>query len=650
MNIGIIDIGWRNIERDTLKSQALGGSETWLLSVTNEFARRGHRVDVYCNTKKEWCDGTVMYVPLYNLIDHLCHNKERYDFMILNRIIYRFKTDIISIIRQYNATENIFIQMHDLSLLYEDHLATEEEIMHTGIFDKRVRGIVFLTPWHATNFDAQYPFLHSIPKIIIPNGVDQSLIPQTKENCDNRILWSSCRERGLDILISMYDEIKNVIPDFGIDVAGYNDLSDIDTAGKDIRILGNLSKEDLYKEMNKHKVWFYPGTFAETFCITMVENMLCRNYVVSPFTFGTRHIISGELRDYLEMNHNFNGGPGSAEYALARSEAIARIAEILQRTTLRHEQIIDKCYENAQKYTWEHTVDEYLDTISHIQYTYIPEKNKKHFVGIFMSQSCNHPFFKDESAVVEETWAKDLIDGKYEGYAYFRFTSCDEGHPNPCIDGHVIYVNNDDRFDTTYEKMRDAYRLLLANGYDFETLFRTNTSTYINVRNAIKAMETNSVYEIKSDICGYYHLMPDGHREFQFNCFTGNAYIMSKKLADSIFLSNFDSSINSIRDGDDIICTMIVNELYNPGEIMFTALNQTGDEHLNMSWRYKHLLGDVRDESEIEHYSRFTDDPSVVKDNVSISVRMKTTDMDLRRTHGEFDHIRELHKAYEETL
>jgi len=125
---------------------------------------------------------------------------------------------------------------------------------------------------------------------------------------------------------------------------------------------------------------------------------------------------------------------------------------------------------------------------------------------------------------------------------------------------------------------------------------------------------------------------------------------MSKKLADSVYLSNFDSTINGIHDGDDIISTMIINEIYNPGAIIYTPLNKTGDEHLNMSWRYKHLLGDVKDETEIEHTRRYTEDPKVVKDSVSVSIRMKTTDENLRRKHGEFEHMRELHKAYEETL
>ena len=50
--------------------------------------------------------------------------------------------------------------------------------------------------------------------------------------------------------------IKKFVPDFGIDVAGYNDIDMSFDSDVDIRYLGKLSKEQLYEEQRKHKVWF----------------------------------------------------------------------------------------------------------------------------------------------------------------------------------------------------------------------------------------------------------------------------------------------------------------------------------------------------------------------------------------------------------
>ena len=654
MKIGIVDIGWKEIDRNSLSSQALGGSETWLLSTTREFVKKGYEVTVFCNTKEEWTDG-ARYVPLYNMIDKFYSEISKpYDFMILNRIIRRFDTDIITAIRQYNATQNIFIQMHDLSLLYNDHVATKEDIDRTGIFDKRVRGIIFLTEWHKHNFEIQYPNLNSIPKYIIPNGVDIDLIPKEKPQTDNRILWSSCAERGLDILLDMYDDIKHKVPDFGIDIAGYNDLSQLNKYNikdKDIRILGNLPKNKLYKEMNKHKVWFYPGTFAETFCITMVENMLCKNFVVSPFTYGTQDIISTNYRDNIAMEFKFNGPNEDSAKTQATNYIIAILTDKYCQVGEPEyiNEIIEHNYQECLKYTWTRTADKYIDIYNHIYKRDIPN-TREHLKGVFLAQSCNLPFFKKELAVVEDTWAKELIEGKHPGYKFFSYTSCDETHPEPCIDSNTIYVLNDDSIEHTYEKMRDAYRLLLDN-YDFDVLFRTNTSTFINIPLAIQRMENLKEKEIVSDICGYYHAAPNMNPVFMFNTFVGAAYIMSRKIADSIFLSRYDSTISDVKDGDDIKACYILNELYCPGEIEMNNITISSNPSLYLSYRYKGANDLTKAYDEISatdelNKKRYTSDPSIVNSQIIVSYRTLYTDLNEREKEGEIEHLRELYEAY----
>lgn len=637
MNIGIIDIGWKDITKETLNEQALGGSETWLLSVTSELIKQGHQVDLYCNIKKYTNDNNLTYIPLYNIIDKF-NTGVKYDFVILNRIIHRFNTDIITLIRQYYVTDSIFIQMHDLSLLYEDHLINDSELLTTGILDPRVKGLIFLTKWHKDNFESQYPILTNIPKYIIPNGLDFSLIPTNKQFTDHRILWSSCKERGLDILINdIYPIVKEKIPDFGIDIAGYNDLSNINIQGKDIRVLGRLNKKELYKEINKHKVWFYPGTFAETFCITAIENIACGNIPITPFTFGMQDLISESSRKDIQMSCNFDSDRKGAAY-----EATEKIVEyITNYKSMSY--MVHKLQEEIKKYTWSKTAEKYIDLYKEITYKNITTQH--HYKGIFLSQSSNIEFFKNESDVVEQTWAKNLIDGEFPGYTYFRYTSCDEQHPNPCIDNHIIYVENDDTLKHTYEKMRDAYRLLLKSGYTFDYIFRTNTSTYINVVEAIGMMNNCNKNEnaIVSDRCGYYHRLPNGILAFQFNCFLGNAYIMSKKIADSIFLSRYDSNICPIDDGDDIVANYIVNELYDQNDVIHTVMNPSGPQL--MCYKYKCLL-DPDNEQDQTDKIRHTTDPDVVYSSVSVSVRIKHVDYKVRLEHGEYDHMRELHERY----
>ena len=45
---------------------------------------------------------------------------------------------------------------------------------------------------------------------------------------------------------------------------------------------------------------------------------------------------------------------------------------------------------------------------------------------LFLIQSCNREDFLNEEFVVKETWAKDVIDGKYSNIDYWTIIDCHE--------------------------------------------------------------------------------------------------------------------------------------------------------------------------------------------------------------------------------
>ena len=53
-----------------------------------------------------------------------------------------------------------------------------------------------------------------------------------------------------------------------------------------VEVLGKLSKEELAEYQKKSKIWVYPGTFPETFCITAVENAAACNVIIAPLSYG----------------------------------------------------------------------------------------------------------------------------------------------------------------------------------------------------------------------------------------------------------------------------------------------------------------------------------------------------------------------------
>ena len=85
----------------------------------------------------------------------------------------------------------------------------------------------------------------------------------------------------------------------------------------------------------------------------------------------------------------------------------------------------------------------------------------------------------EQEKVCRETWAKPVLDGKYPNIKYFTYYG---GCQEQSIDeeNHTIKCTSDDGLFKTFEKTIEAMTIL-KDKYSFDYLFRTNTSTYINV-------------------------------------------------------------------------------------------------------------------------------------------------------------------------
>ena len=109
---------------------------------------------------------------------------------------------------------------------------------------------------------------------------------------------------------------------------------------------------------------------------------------------------------------------------------------------------------------------------------------------LILVMSCNLDFFDHEVEIVEQTWAKDIIDGKYDNISYYSYTAMTDEmfrnseHKNLGIideECHTVYVPTKDDFYSTYQKTLMCLKTLHTKICDVDYIFRTNTSTYINV-------------------------------------------------------------------------------------------------------------------------------------------------------------------------
>lgn len=622
MKIGILDICWKEIEQDPGK-QVLGGSETWLVQISKEFANQGHDVYVYCLTKNEfkWCN--VLLYPIDNF------GKEKFDFVILNRFLSIGDINYIKAIYENKLANHVYIQMHDLSITENYKLLTRNEFNKKYSEYNNFITLVALNDWHKNNTLLQYNFKHSICS---PNGIvlDDFLELNTSEK-DNRILWSSCEERGLDILINdIYPLVKKEIPDFGIDIAGYNNYSNNTYNDKDVKYIGKLTKRELYNEMSKHKCWFYPGTFAETFCLTMLENVLCGNQIVSPLTYGMHPTIG--YANEIKMQNNFIYNKSSAIL-----EAANKIIDILKNKSIIPD-VYNKVIEKIHKeYNWKNSVDIYINDYKSNSYELKSDKKI-----LILSMSCNHPYFKSLVSVVKDTWAKSIINKEYENVEWFAYTSCDKKHTVPEIDykEHIIYVDSKDDLFSTYDKTQKAYNMI-KNYIDFDYVVRTNTSVFLNIDNLLLKIKNCNNNDILGGCVGYYYKYPDGRTEFQFNMIVGLFMGMSKSYFDIAMSAN--NNYEEIPSPDDVIISRrLLDVLKNDFNIVSPNNCST------IYPRYKPFKEDdneILNREDIKNYTIVTD-PNIVNESVVIQLRPLYGDLKERSEKGhEFEHFYELYDA-----
>lgn len=632
--IAIIDIGWAELNEKNTNSLALGGSETWLVQISKAFAKDDNSIEVYCNCRQEFLNYGVHFYPK----KFFFNNGKTYDFVILNRIITENRLNYIDYIKHNRIAKHVYLQMHDLSIMMGSHIVNDQEIT------KYIKGsddfltIVMLNPWHAENLKRQYSWVPA-NIICIPNGIDPDLFDYEEPGTrDNRVLWSSCEERGLDILVNeIYPEVKKQVPDFGIDIAGYNMLrNNYGANGNDIKYLGKLSKKELYEEQRKHKCWFYPGTFIETFCITLIENMVNGVFPVSTFTGGMKDVIDGIDKNLYETRVHTRYNQDRKAFI---EESVEKIVEILKN---------GKNYtgfENVKKkikdvYNWDNSVKKYIEDFDSLENH--DKKAKAHKI-LMLTMSCNLPYFKSLLGAVKDTWAKPLLKDEYDDIIWFAYTACDEYHPYPYIDfeNHIIYVDHGDSLNETYGKTKKAYEMLKATGIKFDYVVRTNTSVFVNIENLRRLVYETNAEHIIGGTYDYFHIYNSGKSEFMWKLIPGLFFGMPYEIFDSSM--DTDDNFDTIPAPDDVIISGRLSQKYK--EMKVYSPNRS----INSVFpRYKAVLPEHKQNlvNDAPQMIYDTDDPRIVQSCVCVKVKSDYRTIKERSEYGhEIEHFYELQQA-----
>jgi glycosyltransferase involved in cell wall biosynthesis len=147
--------------------------------------------------------------------------------------------------------------------------------------------------------------------VVTRNGVDLALVDEAiadAERDPERVLYTSRPERGLDVLLTIWPELKRRRPDLKLAVTYYeNPGADAQMAEyldalkrtaeqlPDITLLGALSKRELYREIASSALVIYPATFPEVSCISALEAAACGTPIVaSRYAALKETVVDGE--------------------------------------------------------------------------------------------------------------------------------------------------------------------------------------------------------------------------------------------------------------------------------------------------------------------------------------------------------------------
>ena len=173
-----------------------------------------------------------------------------------------------------------FIWAHDTILNNYGCNTEVNEILNK--WDDKINGCICLTEWHKEVFQSRYHQLKD--KIsIINNGIMPDKFDSNVKKIENRFVYSSCSERGLERLLELWPKIISDLPNAELYICSYNKfpqnnleykLNEIIKQFDSVKHVGSLNRTQLYNLMRTSEYWLYPTCWHETSCITAMEMLM----------------------------------------------------------------------------------------------------------------------------------------------------------------------------------------------------------------------------------------------------------------------------------------------------------------------------------------------------------------------------------------
>jgi glycosyltransferase involved in cell wall biosynthesis len=255
-------------------------------------------------------------------------------------------------------------------------------------FQDSFHKFVFISNWQYQ----RYQLIHGIPydfkSVVLETGIDPA-----PENCFDkpegpiRIVYTSTPQRGLEILVPVFEKLAEIHNDVHLDVFSSFKIYGWDDADKQFEPLydkirnhpkmtyhGFVPNDVLKDHLNKSHIFAYPSIWYETSCRAMLEAMsaglVCvhSNLAALPETSGSLNVMY-----QLDIDNKNNHANMFATYLNA---TINMVRDNQQNDMIRfNKYFVDRRY-NIQliKSQWERTLNELLAKYPTVESRAIPKE------------------------------------------------------------------------------------------------------------------------------------------------------------------------------------------------------------------------------------------------------------------------------------
>lgn len=227
--------------------------------------------------------------------------------------------------------------------------------------------------------------------------------------------------------------------------------------------------------------------------------------------------------------------------------------------------------------------------------------------------SCDKEFFINQEELIKQTWAKDIIEGKYPNIDIVFYMGC------PVInetyfdnDLKTIVLKCEDDLDNTFKKTIRAFEYI-DNNYEYDYIFRTNTSTYVNVQLLNEFIQSitddnilygSEIYSLSESTCPYPLCL----------FARGNSIILSKKHIDILLKDSYPLLYLNLCD--DYTIGNIINSHWIKQNIDYTQYIK-GIPH---GW-YKCTFTEIKNNHSLCTYYNTNNDINFLSQFITIQIR-----------------------------